>query len=75
MLVFCECTEYISGKGISFLMILNMLNSNKAVVRSLFLGFFKVEVLYISLCDLRKKALINLITKRKQQKRTREKGQ
>lgn len=61
MLTFCDCTEHIGGKSMSFLMTLDLLNSNKTVV-SLSPGFFKAEVLYISLCDLRTKALINLIT-------------
>jgi len=37
--------------------------------------FFKVAVLYILLCDIRTKAFINFIAKRKEEKRTGENGQ
>lgn len=67
-LCFVTALSILVAKVYLFVMIVDLLNSNKTVVRSLSLGFYKVEVLYISLCDLRTKALINLIIKRKQQK-------
>lgn len=44
------------------------------MVRSLSLGVFKVEVLYIPLCNLRTRTLINLITKKKEQRKDKGKG-
>lgn len=70
MLVFSVCTEHVSGKGIFFLVVLDLLSSNRTVVKILYPRFFKVAVLYISVCDIRTKAFINLIAKRKEGKGT-----
>lgn len=70
MLVFSVCTEHVSGKGISFLVVLDLLSSNRTVVKILYPWVFKVAVLYILVCDIRTKAFINLIAKRKEGKGT-----
>lgn len=40
LLVFSDCSEHISGKGISFLVVLDLLSSNKTVVKILYSVFF-----------------------------------
>lgn len=76
MLLFSDCTdkEHISGKCISFLMVLDLLSCYETVVKILYPWIFKLAVLYILLCDIRTKAFINLIAKRKKKKGTGEKG-
>lgn len=77
MLVFSDCTdkEHTSGKRISFLMVLDLFSCNETVVKILYPWVFKVAVLYILLCDIRTRAFINLIAKRKKKRGTGEKGQ
>lgn len=43
MLVFSDCSEHISGKGISFLVVLDLLSSNKTVVKILYPVFLKLQ--------------------------------
>lgn len=65
--MFSDCTEHISGKGISFLVVLELLNSNNTV-KILYSFFLKVAA-QILLRDIRTKAFVILITKREKRKR------